>query len=67
MTEKNLAFRFLAVHVVGIVLRDAMAKVLARSLVGFFAALALTRLASTFLYGMTPRDPATFVLAKSAL
>ena len=48
MTEKNLAFRFLAVHVVGIVLRDAMAMVLARSLVGFFAALALTRLASTF-------------------
>src|SRR5215472_1486184 len=30
-------------------------------------ALALTRLASAFLYGMTSRDPATFVLAISML
>jgi ABC-type antimicrobial peptide transport system permease subunit len=37
------------------------------SVAGVAAALALTRLASAFLYGMTPRDPATFVLATSVL
>jgi putative ABC transport system permease protein len=50
-------------HVVGIMLRDALIMVLTGSLVGLSAAFALTRLASAFLYGMTPRDPATFVLA----
>jgi len=54
-------------QVVGIVLRDALTMVLTGSVVGVCAALALTRLASSFLYGMTPRDPATFVLATSVL
>jgi putative ABC transport system permease protein len=54
-------------HVVGIVLRDALVMVLTGSLVGLCAALALTRLASAFLYGMTARDPATFALALSML
>jgi predicted permease len=54
-------------QVVGIVLLDAMVMVSAGAVVGVSAALALTRLASAFLYGMTPRDPATFILATSVL
>src|SRR5260370_27196544 len=54
-------------QVVRIVLRDALVMVSTGALVGVSAALALTRLASAFLYGMTPRDPATFVLATSVL
>jgi predicted permease len=54
-------------HVVAIVLRDALVMVLAGSLVGLCAALALTRIALAFLYGMTPRDPGTFLLAITAL
>jgi len=54
-------------QVIGIVLRDALVMVLTGSVVGVCAALALTRLASSLLYGMTPRDPATFVLATSVL
>ena len=54
-------------QVVGIVLRDALVMVSTGAVVGVSAALALTRLASSLLYGMTPRDPATFVLATSVL
>jgi predicted permease len=54
-------------QVVGMVLRDALIMVSVGSVAGVAAALALTRLAAAFLYGMTPRDPATFVLATSVL
>jgi predicted permease len=50
-------------HVIGIVLRYAIVVVLIGALVGLSAALALTRLASAFLYGMTAQDPTTFVMA----
>jgi len=54
-------------QIVRLMLRDALVMLSTGALVGVSAALALTRLASAFLYGMTPRDPATFVLATSVL
>lgn len=47
--------------VVGMVLRRGMTVALAGMLAGITAAIAVTRFAATFLYGISPTDPPTFL------
>ena len=47
-------------RVVGMVLRDSLAPVVAGSVVGILIALIATRLMRAMLYGVSPTDPATF-------
>ena len=53
--------------VVGMVVREAAALVLAGVAVGLLAGLLLARLVAPLLYETPPRDPATFALAPAAL
>ena len=48
-------------HVLNLVIRQGMALVLIGMAIGLTAALALTRLMSSLLYGVSSTDPATFV------
>jgi putative ABC transport system permease protein len=54
-------------RVVGMVLRDSLAPVVAGSVVGIVAALAATRLMRAMLYGVSPTDPTTFVVVTVVL
>ena len=54
-------------EVVGLVLRQGMGITLAGIGVGVVGALALTRVMSTLLYEVQPRDPQTFVVVTTAL
>ena len=54
-------------HVLGLVLKHGAALVLAGLCVGLAAALALTRLMASLLYGIGATDPVTFVLMPAAL
>ena len=53
--------------VMWLVLRDTALMIGIGAAIGLPAALALTRLASSFLYGLTPQDPASIVLATAGL
>jgi predicted permease len=48
--------------VLRLVLRESMTVVLVGVLLGFIAALTVTRLLAGFLYGVSPTDPASFIL-----
>ena len=50
-----------------LVLRDALAMVIVGAAIGLPAALAVTRYASSLLYGVTPRDPLSAVAATLTL
>jgi predicted permease len=52
---------------IGLVLRDVAGMVVAGVLIGTAAALTLSGLARSMLFGLTPTDPATFVVAASVL
>jgi ABC-type antimicrobial peptide transport system permease subunit len=54
-------------EVVGMVVRQGMAIALAGITVGVAGALALTRVMSSLLYEVPPRDPGTFVFVTTAL
>jgi len=54
-------------RVVGMVLRDSLAPVVAGSVAGIIAALLATRLMRAMLYGVSPTDPTTFVIVTAAL
>lgn len=54
-------------QIVGLVLREGLAIGGAGIAAGIGAALVMTRWMSTFLYGVAPRDAATFVLVPAAL
>lgn len=54
-------------QIVGLVLREGLAIGAAGIAAGIGAALVMTRWMSTFLYGVAPRDAATFVLVPAAL
>jgi predicted permease len=53
--------------VVGLVLRDGMKPVIAGAVAGLVGAFAATRLISSMLYDLTPRDPLTYSLATATL
>jgi putative ABC transport system permease protein len=46
----------------GLVLKEGMSLALAGILIGVLGALAVTRVLSTFVFGVTPTDPVTFIL-----
>ncbi|HEU4619025.1 MAG TPA: FtsX-like permease family protein, partial [Gammaproteobacteria bacterium] len=48
-------------NVLGLVVKQAMATAVAGTALGVLGALAATRLLSTLIYGVAPRDPGTFV------
>jgi ABC-type antimicrobial peptide transport system permease subunit len=52
---------------IGLVLRDVAGMVVAGVLIGTAAALTLSGLARSMLFGLTPTDPAAFVVAASVL
>jgi predicted permease len=52
---------------IGLVLRDVAGMVVAGVLIGTVAALTLSGLARSMLFGLTPTDPAAFVVAASVL
>jgi predicted permease len=54
-------------NVLGLILREALIVTLLGATVGLAAALAATRVMASMLYGVTPRDPATMVVAASVL
>ena len=54
-------------RVVGMVLRDSLAPVVAGSAVGIVAALVATRLMRSMLYGVSPTDPTTFAVVTAVL
>ena len=54
-------------RVIGMVMKQAAALVLAGVAIGAPSAFALTRLAQSLLFGLSPRDPATFVGAAIVL
>ena len=47
--------------VLGLVMKQGLRLTLAGTIVGIIGALALTRLLSSFLYGVSPTDPLTFL------
>jgi predicted permease len=53
--------------IIGLVVREALMVTVAGLAVGLAAALAATRLVETMLFGLTPRDPLTFVGAAAVL
>jgi macrolide transport system ATP-binding/permease protein len=53
--------------VLGLVIRHSMRLVVAGIVLGLIGALAVTRLMSTLLFGVSPNDPATFVAVSLAL
>ena len=55
------------VQVLGMVLRQGLALTLAGSAIGLGAAMALSRMAASLLYGVSPTDPFTFVAVPMAL
>jgi predicted permease len=54
-------------NVLWLILRDAVVLVLLGAVIGLPVAFGITRFVSSFLYGLTPRDPATMILATAAL
>ncbi len=54
-------------NVLRLVLRDTALMIVIGAAIGLPAALASTRLVSSFLYGLTPQDPLSIVLATSGL
>jgi predicted permease len=59
----RLALGAKAPGLVGMIARETCAPVLVGTAVGVAGALALSRVLTTFLYGITPQDPATHVVA----
>jgi ABC-type antimicrobial peptide transport system permease subunit len=53
--------------VIGMIVREALAPVLLGVAIGIAGALAATRVISSLLFGVAPRDPLSFVLAVSAM
>jgi putative ABC transport system permease protein len=54
-------------EVLGRVLRETLGLAAAGIAIGLVAAMAATKLVSTFLYGLAPTDPATFAIAAIVL
>jgi predicted permease len=54
-------------NVLWLILRDAVLLVLLGALIGLPVAFGVTRFVSSFLYGLTARDPVTMILATAAL
>jgi predicted permease len=54
-------------HIIWLVMREALGMVLLGLVLGLAGALALTRLLSSLLFGVTPTDPLTFVLVSLVL
>jgi predicted lysophospholipase L1 biosynthesis ABC-type transport system permease subunit len=54
-------------NVLGLVVKQAMATAVAGTALGVLGALAATRLLSTLIYGVAPRDPLTFVAVSALL
>jgi predicted permease len=54
-------------NVLGLILREALIVTLLGAAVGLAAALAATRVMASMLYGVTPRDPATMLVAAGVL
>ncbi len=54
-------------NVLGLILREALIVTLVGAAVGSAGALAATRVMASMLYGVTPRDPATMVVAAGVL
>ena len=52
---------------IGLILRDVAGMVVAGVMIGAAAALTLSGLVRSMLYGLTPTDPAAFVIAASIL
>ena len=53
--------------ILGLILRQIAPRIAIGALLGIAASLALSRYAAGLLFGVTPRDPATFAIAISVL